>query len=105
MESIGWEYCRKTCGRECTEEILDFANMVFGMEYGRTDFASLLPKAYAPERCGIPVHHMIMEENRLRALIDVYPLTLRLKGRVGVQSTRLTWGPCPSTRMPGAGAI
>ena len=83
MESIGWEYCRKTCGRECTEEILDFANMVFGMEYGRTDFASLLPKAYAPERCGIPVHHMIMEENRLRALIDVYPLTLRLKGKSG----------------------
>lgn len=89
MENTAWEYCREIFGEDCTEEsrarkteeILDFANMVFSMEYSGTDFASLLPKAYAPERCSIPVHHMIREEGRIKALIDLYPMTLRLRGK------------------------
>lgn len=62
-------------------DILDFANMVFSMEYSRTDFAALLPKAYAEGRRDIPVHHMIRENGRIRALIALYPMTLRLNGR------------------------
>lgn len=72
-----WKY-----GQE-TEEILDFANMVFSMSYGVTDFASLLPKAYSEPRCIILTHHMIKENNRIRALIDCYPLTMKLKGENG----------------------
>lgn len=84
-----WEYCRAFLDEDDAEsdrikmmqDILDFANMVFSVEYGRTSFAELLPKAYSPERCGIVSHHIIREEDRIRALIDLYPLTLRLQGR------------------------
>lgn len=89
MEGTEWEYCRESFGNDCTErerirgmqEILDFANMVFSMEYGRTDFAALLPKAYSPGRYGIVTHHMIREGGRIRALIDMYPVTLQQQGR------------------------
>ena len=54
-----------------TEDILDFADMVFSMEHNRTDFAKLYPKAYAEERAHIPIHHMIKEGNKIRALVDV----------------------------------
>ncbi|MDE7203271.1 MAG: GNAT family N-acetyltransferase [Lachnospiraceae bacterium] len=88
MKNMEWEYCRESFGRDCTEEdrikkteeILDFANMVFSMEYSGTDFASLLPKAYSPGRSGILIHHMIKEEDKIKALIDVYPMTLQLQG-------------------------
>lgn len=101
MENTQWEYCRKVIsedGRECiedkciedkcietkrviqTEEILDFANMVFSVAYSSTDFAALLPKAYSRERSGSLIHHMILEENKIRALIDIYPLGLHLQG-------------------------
>lgn len=92
IEKIEWEYCREWFCGNCaegerlkkTEELLDFANMVFSMAYGSTDFAALLPKAYSRERSGIPVHHMIREENRIRALIDLYPVNLRLQGKNSV---------------------
>lgn len=88
MENRNWEYERALFGENCTEkeciketeEILDFADMVFSMEYSGTDFAALLPKAYSPKRSGIPIHHMIREEDRLKALIDLYPVTLQLQG-------------------------
>ncbi len=62
------------------QDILDFANMVFSMEYGSIDFEELYPKAYAKECCHFPVHHTIEEDGKIRALLDVYPVTLRLSG-------------------------
>ncbi|MCM1182500.1 MAG: GNAT family N-acetyltransferase [Roseburia sp.] len=56
---------------------MDFANMVFSMSHGGINFAALLPKAYARERCGILTHHLIRENGRIRALTDAYPLMLR----------------------------
>lgn len=87
MENEEWEYCRENFGEDCgdciqrTEELLDFANMVFSMEYSSTDFAALLPKAYSQERCAVPVHHIIRESGRVRALIDTYPVILGLQGK------------------------
>lgn len=88
---MDWEYSRETYSDDCTaqerfnrtEEILDFANMVFSVAYGGTDFGWLLPKAYAPQRSGLPIHHMIRSRGRgrIRALIDLYPLDLQLRGR------------------------
>lgn len=91
MENTQWEYCLRSFGDDCTksdcirqtQDILDFANMVFSMEYSSTDFEALLPKAYSPEHCGIVTHHMIREEDRIKALIDTYPITLRLRGENG----------------------
>ena len=78
---MDWEYSRETYSDDCTaqerfnrtEEILDFANMVFSVAYGGTDFGWLLPKAYAPQRSGLPIHHMIRSRGRgrIRALIDL----------------------------------
>lgn len=60
------------------QDILDFANMVFSMEYGSIDFEKLYPKAYSRECCHIPIHHTILEEGKIRALLDVYPVTMKL---------------------------
>ena len=62
------------------QDILDFANMVFSMEHGSIDFEALYPKAYSKECCHIPVHHTIEENGKMKALIDVYPVTLKLNG-------------------------
>lgn len=62
------------------QDILDFANMVFSMEYGSIDFEELYPKAYSRECCHIPVHHTIEENGKIKAVLDVYPVTLSLSG-------------------------
>lgn len=88
IEDTEWTYCREVYAEDVTEDerfdkteaILDFANMVFSVAYGCTDFGELLPKAYAPSRSMIPIHHMIRNRNGIRALIDLYPLSLRLHG-------------------------
>ena len=60
-------------------EILDFANMVFSMEYGSIDFEELYPKAYSRECCHIPIHCTIVEEGKINALIDIYPVTMKIR--------------------------
>lgn len=75
-EQIQGSYVRGTAAD--TEDILDFADMVFSMEHNRTDFVKIYPKAYAEERRHIPLHHMIKEGNKIRALVDIYPLTLKI---------------------------
>lgn len=73
------EYCIGTAKDTIdTEEILDFANMVFSMSSGSIDFRRTLPKAYLANRAMVPTHHLIKEEGRIKALIDVYPGELRL---------------------------
>lgn len=69
---------RKADTKMENQDILDFANMVFSMEYGSIDFEELYPKAYSKECCHIPVHHVIEEGGRIKALLDVYPVTLKL---------------------------
>lgn len=62
------------------QDILDFANMVFSMEYGSIDFEELYPKAYSRKYCHIPVHHTIEADGKIKALLDVYPVTMKLNG-------------------------
>ncbi|MDE7183673.1 MAG: GNAT family N-acetyltransferase [Lachnospiraceae bacterium] len=76
-----WAYSKKVYDEnhpEEMQELLDFANMVFSMSYGGTDFSSLLPKAYTQKRWNAVTHHMIQEGSRIRALIDCYPLVMKL---------------------------
>lgn len=84
MEPESAEYSRIICSSadEVLEEILDFANMVFSMDSGCIDFADFYPKAYAEGRCGLVTHHIIKENQKIRALVDCYPLTLRLNKAV-----------------------
>ncbi len=70
------EYCIGTA--KDAEEILDFANMVFSMSSGSIDFRRTLPKAYLAKRAMMPTHHLMKEDGRIKALIDVYPGELKL---------------------------
>lgn len=69
-------YVRGT--REDIDEMIDFANMVFSMSSGSVDFEGLLPKAYSPERNMLAAHHLIKEDGRIKALVDVLPMTLQM---------------------------
>lgn len=70
------EYCIGTA--KDAEDILDFANMVFSMSSGSIDFRRTLPKAYLAKRAMIPTHHLMKEDGRIQALVDVYPGELNL---------------------------
>lgn len=67
------------------QDILDFANMVFSMSAGSTDFASLLPKAYSRDRHNRITHHVIEEQGRIKGLIDMYPLDLQ-QGKLSLRA-------------------
>lgn len=60
------------------EDILDFANMVFSMSDSSIDFGAVYPKAYSEKRCGLVTHHVIEENGKIRALVDSYPIRMRL---------------------------
>lgn len=60
------------------QEILDFANMVFGMEYGNINFEKLMSKAYNRKRANMIKHHVIRKEGKIKALIDSYPINIRM---------------------------
>ncbi len=59
------------------EDIVDFANLVFNLKGEGINFAELLPKAYSQERADRLKHHIIEENGKIRALIDLYPLELK----------------------------
>lgn len=69
-------YCRGT--KEDLDELIDLANMVFSMSSGSVDFEKLLPKAYSTERNMLAAHHLIKENDRIKALIDVLPIELKM---------------------------
>jgi predicted acetyltransferase len=60
------------------DEILDFANMVFSMEYTGIDFSTYLPKAYGDIENGKVTHHMLLagDKDKIVGLIDTYPVKL-----------------------------
>ena len=61
---------------QTSQEILDFADLVFSLSSGSTDFEAILPKAYSQARQHIVTHHVMREKGVIQALVDVYPLTL-----------------------------
>lgn len=63
--------------KEDIGDLLDFANMVFSMSSGSVDFENILPKAYSPDTNMLPAHHLIKEDGRIKALIDVLPIELK----------------------------
>lgn len=85
------------------EDMLDFANMVFSMSSSDSvDFAALLPKAYAAERSNILFHHLVMENRKIRALIDLYPFTMKLASYGSIKAAYIgTVSVHPNTRHKG----
>ncbi len=86
METFKGSYYKKICRNEGDgqEDMLDFANMVFGVSGECIDFGAFYPKAYSGARCGLVTHHVMEEHGKIRALVDSYPFTMRL--RTGAQA-------------------
>lgn len=57
------------------EELLDFINYVFSHSGDGTDFLKLLPKLYK-KNDKIKYHHIIKVDNRIKAVVGAFPLTL-----------------------------
>ena len=55
------------------QDILDFLNYVFSMDHEPTDFRKLIPKVYGEQRNMEDCHHLLIEENKIKAAIGVYP--------------------------------
>lgn len=47
---------------QTSQEILDFADLVFSLSSGSTDFEAILPKAYSQARQHIVTHHVMREK-------------------------------------------
>ena len=69
------EYCKGTPADR--QEILDFADLVFSKNSRPHDFATLLPKLYGPDRNFEPLHYMVKEDGKIRAMICVLPMEFR----------------------------
>lgn len=55
------------------EDIIDFANYVFGV-----DFPSLLPKLYKDRKVTAQYHHIVKEGPRIKAMVGSFPLGLKV---------------------------
>lgn len=55
------------------EDIIDFANYVFGV-----DFPSLLPKLYLNHKETAQHHHIVKEGHRIKAVVGSFPLELKV---------------------------
>lgn len=54
------------------QDLLDFINYVFSLEHGSTNFRELLPKIYG-ENCHMEnIHHLLVEQDRIKAAIALY---------------------------------
>lgn len=55
------------------QDLLDFINYVFSLDHEPTDFRKILPKVYGEDCDMEEIHHMIVEENRIKAVVGLYP--------------------------------
>lgn len=76
METFKGSYYKKICRNEGDgqEDMLDFANMVFGVSGECIDFGAFYPKAYSAARCGLVTHHVMEEHGKIRAWLTATPL-------------------------------
>lgn len=59
-------------------DAMDFCNMVFSMSSRPHHFQSLLSKLYQPDDDKMRAHFAIRRDGRIRALVGMYPMTLRV---------------------------
>jgi len=57
------------------DELLDFANYVFG-----TDFLKLVPKLYKPEYKSEVHHYLVKEDGRIKGAVGSFPMKLMING-------------------------
>ena len=66
------EFCKGA--PEDRQDILDFGDLVFSKNSCPHDFQALLPKLYGPQAQFEPLHYMVKEDGKIRAMICVLPM-------------------------------
>lgn len=66
------------------QDLLDFANYVFSLADGSTDFTKLQPKVYSRPGFSV-ITARAMEDGRVRGMISILPQTLRLLPGINLQ--------------------
>lgn len=88
------QYCKGTI--EDTQDIIDFADLVFSKQAVPHDFKSLVPKLYGDGAQTQQYHYLIKEYGKIRAMVCVLPVVLQVGeqqlkvaclGTVGVHPT------------------
>jgi len=65
---------------EDAQDIIDFADMVFGKNARPHDFAQMIPKLYGDGADTQRYHYMVKEDGRIKAMICVLPVTCNVAG-------------------------
>ena len=73
------EFCMGT--PEDRQDILDFGDLVFSKNGRPHDFQTLLPKLYGPKAAFEPLHYLVKENGKIRAMICVLPMEYRVGNR------------------------
>ncbi len=74
------EFCRgKKADRQ---DILDFADLVFSKSHCPHDFKTLLPKLYGEQAEFEPLHYLVKEDGKIRAMICVLPMEYQVEGQI-----------------------
>ena len=74
-------------------DILDFGNYVFSHDGNPTDFIRMVPKCYRQGNEVPDQHYLVKENDRIRAMIGSFPLTMQPKSRKKALSARsICWG-------------
>ena len=62
------------------QDILDFINYVFSFADAPIDFRKVLPKAYGENVDKEDIHHMIVDKDRIKSIVGVYPAEFVIGG-------------------------
>ena len=73
------QYCKGT--KEDAEDIVDFANYVFSKSSEPHDFKQLVPKLYADGQNTQPLHYLVKEDGKIKAMLCVLPVDFMVAGK------------------------
>ena len=74
------EFCKGTL--EDRQDIVDFGDLVFSKNSRPHDFQTLLPKLYGPASQFEPLHYLVKEDGKIRAMICVLPMEYRVGNKI-----------------------
>ena len=84
------------------QDILDFGDLVFSKSDRPHDFQTLLPRLYGLQAAFEPLHYLVKEDGKIRAMVCVLPMEYQ----VGETVLKISGvGTVSVHPLPGAGAI
>lgn len=74
------EFCKGT--EKDRQDIIDFGDLVFSKSSRPHDFQSLLPKLYGPLSQFEPLHYLVKEDGKIRAMICILPMEYQVESKL-----------------------